>query len=301
MILVELQKAGIIEPPSWLPLNTHCLVMMGSVAYGVSSDTSDMDIYGFCIPEKHLVFPHLAGEIPGFGRQIKRFGEWQQHHISVPDAKKQYDFCVFSIVKYFHLLMQNNPNVLDSLFVPQNCILHSTHIGNVVRENRRIFLHKGAYHRFLGFAHSQIAKMGSKNPEEGSKRDQIRQEFGYDTKFGYNLARLADECDQILSLGDIDLQRSKEFLKAIRRGDVSEKELREWFAEREKTLEKLYNESTLQHSPDEGKIKALLLQCLEHHYGSLDKLGYVAPDAAMIALGEIRSIVEKVLKKNHNA
>lgn len=69
MILIDLKNKNIIHPPSWLPLNTQYLTYNGSVAYGVSSDTSDCDIYGFTIPEKHLIFPHLAGEIPGFGRQ----------------------------------------------------------------------------------------------------------------------------------------------------------------------------------------------------------------------------------------
>ncbi len=40
---------------------------------------------------------------------------------------------------------------------------------------------------------------------------------------------------------------------------------------KEKSLEELYTKSKLQHSPDEGAIKSLLLECLEMHYGSLDK------------------------------
>src|SRR5688500_2656981 len=60
-------------PPKWLPNAVAYETIMGSVAYGVSSDTSDMDVYGFCIPPKEMIFPHLAGEIPGFGTQVQRF------------------------------------------------------------------------------------------------------------------------------------------------------------------------------------------------------------------------------------
>jgi hypothetical protein len=40
------EKKLIPGVPPWLPMNCHYLTMMGSVAYGVSSDTSDMDVYG---------------------------------------------------------------------------------------------------------------------------------------------------------------------------------------------------------------------------------------------------------------
>ena len=62
---------------------------MGSMAYGVSSDSSDMDVYGFCVPEKETVFPHLRGEIPGFGTPQPRFEQWQEHHMTwTPSAAR---------------------------------------------------------------------------------------------------------------------------------------------------------------------------------------------------------------------
>lgn len=296
MLLQELQKRGLIKPPNWLPDNCAYLTIMGSVAYGVSSDTSDMDIYGFCIPSKSIIFPHLEGEIEGFGRQKKRFGEWQEHHIVDPDALggkgRSYDFAVFNIVKYFSLCMDNNPNMIDSIFTPISCVLHATKVANIVRANRKLFLHKGSYHRFLGYAHSQLHKMSSKNPKKSSKRAALREQFGMDVKYAYHLVRLSDECEQILSTGDLYLQRAKEHMKAVRRGDVSERDLRAWFSERERTLEKLYSESKLPHSPDEDKIKALLLNCLEEHYGSLANC-VVMPDAAKSALQEIQAVLNR--------
>lgn len=79
--LKKLQDKGLIKPPSWLEPNVQYACIMGSVAYGCSSDTSDMDVYGFTIPPKHQVFPHLAGEIPGFGTQSNKFEQWQEHHV----------------------------------------------------------------------------------------------------------------------------------------------------------------------------------------------------------------------------
>jgi hypothetical protein len=48
--LDQLTKRGLIRPPSFLSDNVHYEVIMGSVAYGVSTDISDFDVNGFCIP-----------------------------------------------------------------------------------------------------------------------------------------------------------------------------------------------------------------------------------------------------------
>lgn len=292
----RLTKLGLIKPPNFLPDNVHYETIMGSVAYGVSSDTSDMDVYGFCIPPKELIFPHLAGEIEGFGRQKKRFEQYQQHHIvdesEMGGKGREYDLSIYNIVKYFSLCMENNPNMIDSLWTPQECVLHITKVGNMVRDNRRLFLHKGSWHKFRGYAYSQLHKMAGKRPEAGSKRQKLREEFGFDVKFAYHVVRLLDEAEQILANGDIDLRRNREQLKAIRRGEMSEEEIREWASSKEKYLEELYHTSTLQHSPDEEKIKKLLLECLEEHYGSLENC-LVQPDAALQALREVQEVLDR--------
>jgi hypothetical protein len=74
MLIHKLEDAKLIHPPKWLANNTAMLSIMGSEAYGVSSGSSDVDIYGFCFPPKEMIFPHLHGEILGFGKQIQRFG-----------------------------------------------------------------------------------------------------------------------------------------------------------------------------------------------------------------------------------
>ncbi len=183
-VVQTLADRKLAVPPRWLPGAVAYETIMGSVAYGVSSDTSDMDVYGFCVPPKETVFPHFAGEISGFGKQIQRFEQFQQHHIADPDALggsgRVYDLTIFSIVKFFQLAMENNPNVLDSLFTPASCVLHSTRIGEMVRDRRRDFLHRGAWHKFKGYAYSQIHKMDIKTPQAGSKRAADVEKFGFD-------------------------------------------------------------------------------------------------------------------------
>jgi predicted nucleotidyltransferase len=264
---------------------------MGSVAYGVSGDTSDIDVYGFCIPPKDIVFPHLAGIIPGFGKQHQKFEQYQEHHIKSPDSDKEYDLSIYSIIKFFQLCMENNPNMLDSLFTPRRCVLHSTAVGEMVRDRRKMFLHKGCWPKYKGYAYAQLQKMRGQKRE--GKRKELFDKFGFDVKFAYHVVRLMYEAEMILSEGDLDLERHREHLKAIRRGDVSEEDTRAWAGEKEKALEKVYQASALPWGPDEDKIKGLLLECLEQHYGSL--ADSVLPENVMLrALRNIRDEMDKV-------
>lgn len=269
-LLKKLNSKQLINPPDFLIPNTQYLTIMGSIAYGVSSDSSDMDVYGFTIPKKETIFPHLAGEIWGFGRQHKRFDQWEQHHVKDEQEKKEYDFSIFNIVKYFQLCMECNPNMIDSLFTPNFAVLHITAVGNMVRENRKMFLHKGAWFKFKGYAFSQFHKIKTKNPI-GHRTEYLTEDEKLDLKFSYHLVRLLDECEQILVEGDLDITRNREKLKAIRRGEWKFADIDKYFHEKESQLEKLYAESNLPHSPNETKIKQLLINCLEHHYGSLEK------------------------------
>lgn len=269
-LMERLHSKALIKPPGFVIGSTMYLTIMGSTAYAVSSDTSDVDLYGFCIPPKDVVFPHLAGEIMGFGKQKQRFEQFQQHHIIDKEARKEYDINVYNIVKYFQLVMGNNPNMIDSLFTAQNMVLHGTKIANHVRDHRKIFLHKGSWHTFRGYAYAQMHKMKIKNPDPTSKRYASIQEHGYDVKFAYHVVRLLNEAEQILQEHDLDLQRNHEQLKEIRRGGWSMQQIEDYFKDQEKRLDDVYDKSTLRHSPEEEAIKKLLLECLEEHYGSLD-------------------------------
>lgn len=288
-----LLKRGLLQtPPAFLKNNVHYEVAMGSLAYGCNEDASDIDVYGFGIPPLDVIFPHLAGYIPGFDTKVNTFEQYQQHHIKDKEARKDYDLTIYSIVKYFKLVMDNNPNMIDSLFVPVDCILHCTGVGNMVREQRKLFLHKGSYHKFKGYAYSQLHKIEIKNPKEGTRRAELCEKFGYDVKFAYHVVRLLNESKQILEEGDLDLRRSKEMLKSIRRGDWSLEDIKGYFDRHEKALDAAYEKSTLPHRPDIDKIRMLLLQCLEESYGSLDSF-IKKQTGSMALLNELELVIHK--------
>lgn len=206
----------LINPPGFVRDGSQYLAVTGSQAYGTNWPDSDFDVVGFCMPPKEMVFPHLAGEIEGFGRQKKRFEEWgtgENGAVWDADAQggkgREYEFKVYSLVRFFQLCMNNNPNMLDVLFVPTECVLFSTKVGDMVRDQRRMFLHKGCWHKFKGYAFSQMKKMESKNSDPDSKRQANREKYGFDTKFAAHTLRLMYECEMILETGDLDLSFSR--------------------------------------------------------------------------------------------
>jgi predicted nucleotidyltransferase len=242
------------------------LTQVGSHAYGVATEDSDEDFYGFLTPDIGTIFPHTRGEILGFGRQNQRFEQWQ--------LNKPADITIYSIVKFFQLCMENNPNMVDALFTPDRCVIHMTEAGEHVRENRNIFLHKGSYHKFRGYAHAQMSKLKAKTAHENPKRAASIQEHGYDTKYAYHLMRLLLETQEILKDHTLTLDKNAVLLGYIREGaypfDILENEFNVHLAD----LEELYKKSTLRYEPDQHAIKRLLVECLEMRFGSLSSIGF---------------------------
>jgi uncharacterized protein len=306
----------VLSPPHFLKNSVQYEAVIGSVAYGVSTDTSDVDLYGFCIPPKEIVFPHLNGVIFGFDTDYKKFNQYQQHHVKDKEARKDYDIVIYNIIKYFRLCADGNPNMIDSLFVPRRCVLHSTKIGEMVRESRHLFLSKKCWSTHKGYAYSQVSKMTNKNSlgvkirkieemynlppnvtleeiddiisdpthkelykkllkelkDTPSKRHQAIREIGYDVKFGYHVVRLINQVEQILIEHDLDLERNREQLKSIRRGEWTQEQIQDFFTTKERTLEDVYIKSKLRQKPAIEEIKELLMNCLEEYFGRLDFL-----------------------------
>lgn len=291
MILSKFLKLKLIHPPQWLESNIHFLTMAGSHSYGTATNESDIDMFGFCTPRKETIFPHLAGHINNFGTPPERFDRWNEVHIIDPDDGREYDFNVLNIVNFFELCRKNNPDITDVLFAPRECIVHITKTGELVRENRHKFLSKQVFWRYKGYAYSQLNK--SEKEDAIGKRKVLRDKFGFDPKFMSHLYRLILECEQILTEGDLDLRRNHEQVKWVKEGNVSIEEAKKWFASKEKQLEELLLKTKLPDYPDEEELKTLLLECLETHYGSLEK-AITLPNNDKKLLIEFKKLAQKI-------
>lgn len=289
-IFQTLTDQGVITPPKWLPANTQYLVVMGSRAYGVARPgKSDWDMYGFAIPPKQIVFPHLTGAIPGFGKSPPGFAQYEKSHVR--NDADEYDFRIMSIVKYFHLCTACNPDVLDSLFVPEDCVLHASRIAGMVRDRRHSFLNrKDVWRAFSGYAKSQIHKLKTKK-SEGKRAADVERE-GVDRKFAYHGVRLLDEAEQLLTTGTLDLRRSRDTLLEIRRdGGMPLDEIIAWVESKQVELQTAYETSDLPETRPEAELLQLLYDCLEEHFGSLEAT-QPRPGRALTTLRMIREVID---------
>lgn len=285
LISREVVKRG--EYPQFLKNGcVHYETITGSFAYGCSGGSSDLDIYAWGIPPKQYLFQN--NKVSSFDN-YEHWDQWQRHGLI--DDKKEYDLTVFNIARYFYLCMDGNANMIDTLFTPQHAILHMTPIAVKVRQNAELFLSKKCYHTFTGYLHSQMVKM--KRKPEG-KRAALVAKFGYDVKFMYHAVRLSLELEQILETGTIDLMRDKEIYKAIRRGDWTFEEGRKFVMDQERRLKELYDKSTaVPNKPPKEKIRNLLIDCLEQHFGTLTNNEASHQNKYENMIQEIRSIVNK--------
>lgn len=265
-----------LKAPYWLTRESvQYLTVVGSHAYGTSTPESDFDFYGFCMPPLEYVFPHTAGYIEGFSENIPHFENFEVQHVSCKEI--EFDATIYSIVKYFSLCMKGNPNMVDSLFTPNNCIVALSNIGTMVRKNANLFLSQRCWHSFKGMAYSHISRLRSGHTKEG--RLYLAEKYGYDTKDAYHSIRMLLEIEMILREGTLDLEYHKDTLKGIREGAWSLIDVLEIADRKIIALDEFLsrNECAVPYSPDEKAIRSLLVKCLEEYYGNLDKIGFPLP------------------------
>jgi len=264
--LIKANEHGLLNsPPPFTLTGLQFECVMGSRSYGTSNESSDWDMVGWCIPPEPYLYPGLHGEIVGFGTQLPRFEQYQQQKVFIGDV--EHDITIYGIAKYMNLCMQNNPNIIETLFSTDEKTNFETEIAKTLRANVHLFVHKGAWHRFKGYAYSQLDKMDKMDPKAGSKRKALVEKYGFDTKFGAHVVRLLFEIEELLNTGRITLDRNAKVISEVRHGEWSVDRIRKHFHAKEIELQGLYETTDLQWGPDEKGIKQLLIDILEQHYG----------------------------------
>lgn len=252
------------QSPNWFNGFSY-LTVMGSRAYKTNVPESDYDFVGFLVPPVSVVFPHTKGDILGFGRNIQNFEQIQFQHMQTEEYG-EVDVTLYNIVKYFQLLMGGNPNIVDSIFTSNSSIYYTDEAGKLVKENRHIFLSEKNFHTFRGMLHAHLSRIKSGHVKEGRKYDGK----DWDWKDGYHCMRMCLELDEILFEGTLTVDRNSEPLMDVRNGKVNKEELVSYCESYLSNIEeKVTNKISLKvpHSPNEKKIKKLLLDCLDIQYG----------------------------------
>lgn len=120
--------------------NLVCEVLTGSQAYGTSLPTSDTDTRGI------FVAPAICIRTPFF--KVRE----------VEDKEKE-DTKFYELTNFMKLLVDQNPNILEILWVNERDVLISTPTYEYLRANRSNLLSSKLAHTFSGYAHSQLLRI----------------------------------------------------------------------------------------------------------------------------------------------
>jgi predicted nucleotidyltransferase len=142
----------------------------GSHAYGTNVSTSDTDIRGFYVnpSSEYLGLSEPSGQI----------------------SDEKNDITYYSLKNAFELLQKANPNMIELLWMPEDCVRIKNPIMDKLIANRDLFISKKCFHSHSGYAYAQIQKARGSNkkvhnpqPEERPKKEDfcwIIPEFSFD-------------------------------------------------------------------------------------------------------------------------
>lgn len=120
---------------------------VGSNLYGTATPASDRDYIGVFMPTEEYILGNKRCE------QVEI--RTNPSNSKKQNSSKDVDTVLYSLPKYLHLLAQNNPNILETLFVPKKNLLFHNEMGDKILNLAPIFISKKVKHTFLGYAFTQ--------------------------------------------------------------------------------------------------------------------------------------------------
>lgn len=110
----------------------------GSISYGTNLPTSDRDIRG--------LFAWPSSAYLGLEEPLPQVGD------------EKHDIVFYSLKTFFNLAADVNPNIIELLYVPEDCLLTVTPAYKHLAKNADLFLSKRAFYTFSGYAVAQVKK-----------------------------------------------------------------------------------------------------------------------------------------------
>jgi predicted nucleotidyltransferase len=199
--------------------------------YGTATPRSDTDYIEVHLPTKDQIF--------GLGDKWATF----------PQTLGEHDVSRFGVNQYIKLLAKGNPNVLETIFCPEDRmeVCHDAFRTLAAGEEQTMpgvaaILHKDSIiHAHLGFAIQQTNKMmPAKAKWAGPRREALFDQYGYDVKYAAHAIRLVHQCLEVLDTGYISYPYQPAmvtYLQDIRKGKYKLQEIRDKFAYELKRVE----------------------------------------------------------------
>jgi hypothetical protein len=205
----------------------RCIV--GSTAYGLSQEGSDLDRRGFYLPPADLEW-----SLAGTPEQLET------------DNEEAY----WEIEKFIRLALKANPNVLECLYSPlvETC----TPVARELIDLRDIFLSKYVHRTYNAYVLSQFKKIEQDLRNHG----QIR------WKHVMHLIRLLLSGVVVLKHGFVPLRvdEHRDRLLGIRRGEIAWEEVERWRLALHRQLDEALAATRLPEHPDYARANDFLIR-----------------------------------------
>lgn len=233
------------------------LVMFrGSIAHGMYMPNSDpnsiddVDLMSVCAPPIDYYFGS------------KMYGSRSTLELKCDPL----DIVIYEVKKVISLLSKGNPNVLMILWLKDKYFLKKTKAGQMLLDNRDLFVGKHVHKSFMGYANGQLKRMQnfSYNGYMGKKRKQLVEKFGYDIKNAAHLIRLLRMGIEFLKDGTMQIERKDtEELLQIKRGEWSLDKIKKEADKLFVSAKKAYERSNLPLELDLEKIDELSVKVIK--------------------------------------
>jgi uncharacterized protein len=205
----------------------RCVV--GSTAYGLSQEGSDVDRRGFYLPPADLQW-----SLGGVPEQLET------------DNEEAY----WELQKFIRLALKANPNVLECFYSPivETC----TPLARELIDLRRIFLSRYVHRTYNAYVLSQFKKLEQDLRNHGQVR----------WKHVMHLIRLLLSGVVVLRQGFVPLRvdEHRDKLLAIRRGNVPWQEVEDWRLALHRELDQALQCTELPEHPDYARANEFLIR-----------------------------------------
>jgi predicted nucleotidyltransferase len=207
--------------------------VIGSRAYGLETEESDVDYRGIYLPPAKLHWS-LYGVPEQLEREATQEAYWE-------------------IQKFIVLALKANPNVLECLYSP--LVEKQTALAGTLLEQRSMFLSKLVYQTFNGYVMSQFKKMQA----------DIRNQGAVKWKHVMHLLRLLMSGIHVLKTHDVQVRvdHRRDHLLAIRRGELSWEDTERFRKELHVQFEDAFRSTTLPERPDYQRANDFLVTARE--------------------------------------
>ena len=204
--------------------------VIGSQAYGLAGDGSDVDRRGVYLPPADLHWS-LAG-VP--------------EQLECHETQEAY----WEIQKFLVLALKANPNVLECLYSP--IIEKATPLAVEMIAMREAFLSKLVYQTYNGYVMSQFKKMQA----------DIRNQGKVKWKHVMHLIRLLLSGIHVLKEGivPVHVEKHRDELLAIKRGEVRFEDADEWRKSLHREFDDAFATTRLPERPDYERVNGFLIK-----------------------------------------